>query len=199
MILSAKRYRSHSSDSFDAWGVAPSCWNHCFPLTTPLLLPKAVQNFLVVTLSIDGDWTLVFIFKPGRTNQSMLRNRHPCCAFHSATALADNPLMGLSPRRCCSLSSHVQTMKSAPHKRIKHPPETLGSHHNLRILVLLSKLIFDLYPVGVQLQILNQDPSNWFPRNAKFLVATVYWLAGTVTNRISDINIRRRSSSLGST
>ena len=41
---SGKRCYSHTNDSFEVWGVAPSCWNHWRTLTTPLRRPSAVQN-----------------------------------------------------------------------------------------------------------------------------------------------------------
>ena len=41
---SGKRCCSHANDSFEVWGVAPSCWNHWRTLTTSLRRPSAVQN-----------------------------------------------------------------------------------------------------------------------------------------------------------
>jgi len=41
---SGKRCCNHANDSFEVWGVAPSCWNHWKALTTPLCRPSAVQN-----------------------------------------------------------------------------------------------------------------------------------------------------------
>ena len=41
-----KCWCSHSKDSFDVWGVAPSCWNHWMALVTPLRCPSSAQNFL---------------------------------------------------------------------------------------------------------------------------------------------------------
>ena len=41
---SGQRSCSHANDSFEVWGVAPSCWNHWRILTTPLRRPSAVQN-----------------------------------------------------------------------------------------------------------------------------------------------------------
>jgi len=43
---SGKRCCSHTNDSFEVWGMAPSCWNHWRrrTLTTPLRRPSAVQN-----------------------------------------------------------------------------------------------------------------------------------------------------------
>ena len=41
---SGKRCCSHANDSFEEWGVAPSCWNHWRILTTPLRRPSAIQN-----------------------------------------------------------------------------------------------------------------------------------------------------------
>jgi len=42
--LSGKCCCSHANDSFEVWGVAPSCWNHWRTLTTPPGRPSAVQN-----------------------------------------------------------------------------------------------------------------------------------------------------------
>ena len=33
-------------ESFDVWGVAPSCWNHCSSRSIPLRRPSDAQNFL---------------------------------------------------------------------------------------------------------------------------------------------------------
>ena len=41
---SGKHCCSHANDSFEVWGVAPSCWNHWRILTTPHCRPSAVQN-----------------------------------------------------------------------------------------------------------------------------------------------------------
>ena len=41
---SGKRCCSHANDSFEVWGVVPSCWNHWRTLTTLLCRPSAVQN-----------------------------------------------------------------------------------------------------------------------------------------------------------
>jgi len=41
---SVKRCCSHANDSFEEWGVAPSCWNNRRTLTAPLCQPSAVQN-----------------------------------------------------------------------------------------------------------------------------------------------------------
>ena len=42
---SGKRCSSHDNDSFEEWGVEPSCWNHWRTFTTPLRRPSAVQKF----------------------------------------------------------------------------------------------------------------------------------------------------------
>ena len=39
-----ERCCSHVNDSFEVWGVVPSCWNHWRTLTAPLRRPSAVQN-----------------------------------------------------------------------------------------------------------------------------------------------------------
>ena len=41
---SGKRCCIHANDSFEVWGVTPSCWNHWRTLTTPLRRPSADQN-----------------------------------------------------------------------------------------------------------------------------------------------------------
>jgi len=41
---SGKRCCSHANDSFEVWGVVPSCLNHWKTLKTPLRRPSAVQN-----------------------------------------------------------------------------------------------------------------------------------------------------------
>ena len=43
-LISRKRCCRHANDSFEVWGVAPSCWNHWRTLSNPLRRPSAVQN-----------------------------------------------------------------------------------------------------------------------------------------------------------
>ena len=41
---SGKHCCRHANESFEVWGVAPSCWNHWWALTTPVRRPSADQN-----------------------------------------------------------------------------------------------------------------------------------------------------------
>ena len=44
--LSSNCSLSHAIETFDVWGVAPSCWNHCLSRSIPLRRPNVAQNFL---------------------------------------------------------------------------------------------------------------------------------------------------------
>jgi len=61
-----KRCCSHANDSFEVWGVAPSCWKHWRALTTPLGQPSAVQN-------LPSTWTNRSVLIV--TDRSLLKHR----------------------------------------------------------------------------------------------------------------------------
>ena len=102
---SAKRCCNHANDSFEVWGVAPSCWNHWRALMTPLRRPSAVQN-------LPSTWTYrsVLIVKDRSLSSSNQNGPMiPClemdtqeCTSQCVMAFADSAQGVCYPRRCCS-------------------------------------------------------------------------------------------------
>jgi len=102
---SGKRCCCHANDSFEAWGVASSCWNHWRTLTTPLRQPSAVQN-------LPSTWTyrsvlIVTDRSLSSSNQNgpmmpRLERQPRQCTSQSVMAFADSAQGVCYSRRCCS-------------------------------------------------------------------------------------------------
>ena len=100
-------------------------------------------------------------------------------------------------RRCCSYSSRVLT-ENMPPPKTRHCQESLAQRQSCRKTtghdhslphVVRCKLLFNLYPVRIRVEICNQNSPHGLLVDSKLLTSQTHRLAWSVDNRVSDSSI----------
>ena len=132
---SGKRCCSHTNDSSEVWGMAPSCWNHWRTLTTPLPRPSAVQN-------LPSTWIYrsVLIVTDRSLSSSNQNGPMMPCLEMATQAVHFTECNGLCrqcsgvcyPRRYRSYSSRDMTTENVPRPKTRHCQESLAQRQSCR-------------------------------------------------------------------
>jgi len=179
------------------WGVAPSCWNHWRTLTTPFHRPSAVQN-------LPSTWTYCSVLivtdcllSSSNQNGPMM----PCLEmatqavyFTECNGLCRQFWGDLLPQKMLFLeftwpdnrkcaSSENQTSRKSGTASILSQNHW---HMITRFHVVRCKLLFNLYPTRIHVEICNQNSPHKVPVDSKLLTLLTHSLVWAVDNRVCD-------------
>ena len=143
--LSSNRSLSQARETFDVWGVAPSCWNHCWSRSIPLRRPNDATNFLSTATQRSVFTVWGCSFSSSNQNGPMMpcleMATHAVHVFFSVMASVRHPAVELYPNTHCSCCLHVLTAESESHWQFcatcasvpSTPRSTFGAHFEKNI------------------------------------------------------------------
>ena len=147
--------------------MAPSCWNRWRTLTTSLRRPSAVQN-------LTSTWTYRSVL--------IVRDRS------LSSSNQNGPMMP-----CLEMAAQAVLFTEFPKpdivKKVWHSVNLVAkplAHDQSLPHVVSCKVLFNLYPVRIHVEICDQNSPHGLPVDSKLLTSLTHRLAWAVDNRVSD-------------